>query len=53
ELQVLLTRAGFSTQGVDGRIGPNTVDAIRRYQQRVGLTPDGYPSVALLARLRG
>ncbi|WP_136634461.1 lytic murein transglycosylase [Pseudooceanicola onchidii] len=53
ELQTLLTRAGFSTGGVDGKIGPNTVDAIRDYQKRVGMEPDGHPSVALLTRLRG
>lgn len=53
ELQSLLTRAGFSTGGVDGKIGPNTVDAIRSYQRRVGMEPDGHPSVALLSRLRG
>ena len=53
ELQSVLTRAGFSTGGVDGRIGPNTIGAIRGYQNRVGMTPDGHPSVTLLNRLRG
>lgn len=53
ELQALLTRAGFATGGVDGMIGPNTVKAIRNYQTRVGMEPDGHPSVALLTRLRG
>lgn len=53
ELQALLTQAGHSTGGIDGKIGPNTVEAIRRYQNRVGLTPDGHPSVSLLSRLRG
>ncbi|QQA42641.1 lytic murein transglycosylase [Pelagovum pacificum] len=52
ELQERLTGAGFSTRGVDGKIGPNTIGAIRAYQQAVGLTPDGYPSTALLDRLR-
>ena len=52
EMQRLLTAAGFSTQGVDGRIGPNTVDAIRAYQQDRGLVPDGYASPGLLDRLR-
>lgn len=52
ELQDRLTRAGFSTQGVDGRIGPNTIDAVRSYQKSAGLTPDGYPSLRLLERLR-
>lgn len=53
ELQSLLTRAGYPTGGVDGMIGPNTVEAIRGYQRRVGMEPDGHPSVALLTRLRG
>ncbi|SLN58246.1 lytic murein transglycosylase [Roseisalinus antarcticus] len=52
ELQQLLTDAGFSTQGVDGKIGPNTVDAIRAYQVAEGLLPDGYASTTLLDRLR-
>ncbi|WP_172329690.1 lytic murein transglycosylase [Mangrovicoccus sp. HB161399] len=52
ELQTRLTAAGYSTQGVDGRIGPNTIDAIRAYQIARGLTPDGYPSAALLEHLR-
>lgn len=52
EMQQRLTRAGFSTQGVDGRIGPNTIDAVRAYQRSRGLTPDGYASLGLLKRLR-
>jgi lytic murein transglycosylase len=52
ELQERLTRAGFDTRGIDGRIGPNTQAAIRRYQQAAGLVADGYPSRALLERLR-
>ncbi|WP_420004710.1 lytic murein transglycosylase [Arenibacterium sp. LLYu02] len=52
ELQERLTRAGYSTQGVDGRIGPMTINAIRAYQGAKGLLPDGYPSLSLLKRLR-
>jgi membrane-bound lytic murein transglycosylase B len=52
ELQRRLTALGFPTQGVDGVIGPNTRDAIRRFQSASGLTPDGHVSTALLARLR-
>ncbi len=52
ELQQRLTNAGFSTGGVDGRIGPNSRAAIRAYQRTVGLPPDGHPSLALLQRLR-
>jgi len=52
ELQRRLTARGFDTQGNDGVIGPNTVDAIRAYQARAGLPVDGAPSLALLQRLR-
>lgn len=53
ELQRLLTGAGFDTFGVDGKIGPNTINAVRAYQQSEGLVADGYPSTRLLERLRG
>ncbi|RVT83204.1 lytic murein transglycosylase [Rhodobacteraceae bacterium CCMM004] len=52
ELQRRLTAQGFSTRGVDGRIGPNTIEAVRGYQRSLGLTPDGYASPRLLDRLR-
>ncbi|MCA8881824.1 MAG: lytic murein transglycosylase [Rhodobacteraceae bacterium] len=52
ELQARLTARGYNTQGVDGRIGPNTISAIRQYQNAAGLVPDGYASVALLVALR-
>ena len=52
EMQRRLTAAGFSTQGVDGRIGPKTLDAVRAFQKSQGLTADGYASLGLLKRLR-
>lgn len=52
ELQERLTEVGFSTGGVDGLIGPNTIAAIRAFQRSVGLVPDGYASVEVLRRLR-
>ncbi|GAA6165408.1 lytic murein transglycosylase [Pelagimonas sp. KU-00592-HH] len=52
ELQRRLTRAGFDTQKIDGKIGPLTINAVRSYQVAQGLTPDGYPSLTLLKRLR-
>ena len=52
ELQSLLTRRGFSTGGVDGRIGSMTKAAIRDFQLAEGIAPDGYPSVDLLRKLR-
>jgi len=52
ELQRLLNARGFDTGGVDGRIGPMTIEAVRGYQVASGLTPDGYVSLDLLSRLR-
>lgn len=45
-VQYALTRAGFDTGGVTGRIGPRTIEAIRTLRQRAGIqgpaeiTPD-------------
>lgn len=52
ELQERLTRAGFSTDGVDGKVGPNTIAAVRAFQRAEGLVPDGYASLEILSRLR-
>ena len=52
ELQELLTRRGFDTGGTDGKIGSNTLAALRAWQASVGIAPDGYASVEVLQRLR-
>jgi membrane-bound lytic murein transglycosylase B len=52
ELQRRLTRAGFDTQGVDGRIGPLTIAAVRAFQREAGMVPDGYASLRVLSALR-
>jgi membrane-bound lytic murein transglycosylase B len=52
EVQLLLTRAGFDTQGIDGMRGPNTLAAARQFQAARGMVPDGYLNEALLTRLR-
>lgn len=52
ELQRRLTAAGFSTERIDGIIGPLTIQAVQDYQAAQGLVPDGYASAALLRRLR-
>lgn len=52
QLQSLLTARGFDTKGVDGKVGPNTISAIRAFQRSIGMTPDGFPSLDLIARLR-
>lgn len=42
ELQTALTELGYDTQGIDGRIGPNSRAALRAFQADNGLVPDGY-----------
>ncbi|MBV9558989.1 MAG: lytic murein transglycosylase [Bradyrhizobium sp.] len=53
EMQTRLTKAGFDTGGTDGRVGNDTMKAIRDYQMKTGLQPaDGYGGLKVLARLR-
>jgi peptidoglycan hydrolase-like protein with peptidoglycan-binding domain len=53
ELQRRLTESGFDTKGADGRVGSNTMRAVRAYQAKAGIKPaDGYPSLKVLERLR-
>ncbi len=53
EMQVRLTKAGFDTGGTDGRIGNDTMQAVKDYQTKMGISPaDGYGGLAVLARLR-
>jgi membrane-bound lytic murein transglycosylase B len=53
ELQRRLTAQGFNTDGTDGRVGNDTMRAVRGFQTKVGQSPaDGYPGLKVLARLR-
>ena len=53
EIQKRLTALGFDTGGTDGRVGNDTMRAVREFQRKVGMEPaDGYAGVKLLARLR-
>nr|MBA3324056.1 lytic murein transglycosylase [Paracoccaceae bacterium] len=52
EMQQRLTARGFDTGGTDGIVGPDTTQAIRRFQATQGVTPDGFASAALLQTLR-
>ena len=53
EIQKRLTALGFDTGGTDGRVGNDTMIAVRNFQRKVGMEPaDGYAGVKLLARLR-
>jgi membrane-bound lytic murein transglycosylase B len=51
-LQELLFLAGIYRGQADGNLGAGTRAAIRDFQARAGLVPDGFPSSALLNRLR-
>jgi membrane-bound lytic murein transglycosylase B len=53
ELQERLNGRGFAAGDADGRFGPRTRAAIREFQARAGMVPDGFPSAELLRRLRG
>lgn len=52
ELQERLRDAGFDPLAIDARIGPDTLDAIQRWQANAGLVPDGYVDPATLEVLR-
>jgi membrane-bound lytic murein transglycosylase B len=52
ELQQRLTQAGLYTGTVDGRLGAGTREALQRWQARSGIAADGFPSAALLQRMR-
>ena len=52
EMQRLLTKRGFDTKGVDGKIGPLTIEAVRGFQRSIGMVPDGYASLDILKKLR-
>jgi lytic murein transglycosylase len=53
EMQTRLTKAGFDTGGTDGRVGNDTMAAVKDYQNKMGLQPaDGYGGLKVLTRLR-
>ena len=53
EVQTRLTQMGFDTGGTDGRVGNDTMAAVKNFQIKTGLAPaDGYAGLKVLARLR-
>lgn len=53
EVQHRLTAMGLDTDGTDGRVGRDTMLAVRNFQHKVGLKPeDGYAGLKVLNRLR-
>ena len=52
ELQQRLAARGFYNGAIDGKIGPKSRMAIRAFQSRSGLIPDGFAGISLLSHLR-
>ncbi len=52
EIQRHLARLGYYDGEIDGNIGSGSRKAIRQLQEKFGMTPDGYASKPLLARIR-
>jgi len=51
-VQQALLRAGYDVGTPDGRIGSKTREAVRQWQKKAGLVPDGFVSAALVARMK-
>lgn len=52
EMQRLLTNMGYDVGKIDGRFGEKASGALRLWQTRAGIVPDGYPTLALLEKMR-
>lgn len=52
EVQTKLLSLGFYKGEIDGNIGSGSRKAIKAWQERVGMTPDGFPSRKVLDKLR-
>jgi lytic murein transglycosylase len=53
DMQTRLRELGYDAGEVDGRVGEALRAALRAYQESIGAPPDGYPTPALLRKLRG
>ena len=49
--QSLLARAGYYRSGIDGEFGPGTAAAVRAFQRRSGIAPDGRLNMETLSAL--
>lgn len=52
QMQTQLKKMGYDVGEVDGNIGEAGRAALRAYQEKTGLIPDGYPTLALLMKMR-
>ena len=50
-LQLRLKQMGYDPGDIDGMVGEALRGAVRKYQERTGLPPDGYADAALLKRI--
>ena len=50
-MQDALRAQGYLSAGSDGRVGPKTRQALRRFQLENDLFPDGYPNIKLIEKL--
>ena len=48
EMQTRLKKMGYDVGEIDGRAGEILRGAVRQFQEKRGLAPDGYPTLALL-----
>lgn len=53
EMQAMLNARGYDAGAPDGLVGPQTRAALRAWQADQGLPADGYPTSAIIDRLRG
>ena len=53
EVQIKLAELGFYKGEIDGNIGSGSRAAIKAYQEKNGLVPDGFASKSLLDSMRG
>ncbi len=51
QLQAKLKKLGYDVGEIDGRAGDTLRSAVRAYQEKNGLTPDGYADTTLFTRL--
>ena len=52
EMQTRLKKMGYDVGELDGKIGESGRAALRSYQEKSGQVPDGYPTLALLMKMR-
>ncbi len=52
EMQQLLNKIGYDSGDPDGKVGPMTRGALKKYQLATGFPADAYPTPAILASLR-